>query len=190
MDAYFEAKTKLFTGLLEQPKKKGKAVINLDDRYGAILVNRYSKEIPMITYGVGVHAEFRASNVRIDFNGTSYQLDAGGRSYLVRLPLIGQFNVYNSLAALAAASVMGVDVRTGVLALSNATAFVAADTSEAAPPITPATACARSASAITSIPGSRVRSTPSSVLMTSPFFARRARSSAPASFARSKACIG
>ncbi len=122
MDAYFEAKTKLFTGLLEQPKKKGKAVINLDDRYGAMLVNRYSKEIPMITYGVGVHADFRASNVRIDFNGTSYQLDAGGRSYLVRLPLIGQFNVYNSLAALAAASVMGVDVRTGVLALSNATA--------------------------------------------------------------------
>ena len=122
MDAYFEAKTKLFTGLLEQPKKKGKAVINLDDRYGAILVKRYGKEIPMITYGVGVHAEFRASNVRIDFNGTSYQLDAGGKSYLVRLPLIGQFNVYNSLAALAAASVMGVDVRSGVLALANATA--------------------------------------------------------------------
>ena len=103
------------------PKKKGKAVINLDDRYGAILVKRYGKDIPMITYGVGVHADFRASNVRIDFNGTSYQLDAGGRSYLVRLPLIGQFNVYNSLAALAATSAMGVDVRSGVLALASAT---------------------------------------------------------------------
>ena len=122
MDAYFEAKTRLFTGLAKQPKKKGKAVINLDDRYGAMLVKRYAKDIPIITYGVGVHSEFRASNVRIDFNGTSYQLDAGGKSYLVRLPLIGQFNVYNSLAALAAASVMGVDVRSGVLALSNASA--------------------------------------------------------------------
>ncbi len=122
MDAYFEAKTRLFTGLALQPKKKGKAVINLDDRYGAMLVQRYGKEIPMITYGVGVHADFRASNVRIDFNGTSYQLDAGGKSYLVRLPLIGQFNVYNSLAALAAASVMGVDVRSGVLALADARA--------------------------------------------------------------------
>ena len=122
MDAYFEAKTRLFTGLKQQPKKKGKAVINLDDRYGAMLVKRCEKEIPVITYGVGVHADYRASNVRIDFNGTSYQLDAGGKSYLVRLPLIGQFNVYNSLAALAAASVMGVDVRSGVLALSNATA--------------------------------------------------------------------
>src|SRR5690606_25797423 len=106
MDAYFEAKTRLFSGLMEQSRKKGKAVINLDDRFGAQLVKRFSKELPVITYGVGVHSEFRASNVRIDFNGTSYQLDAGGKSYLVRLPLIGQFNVYNSLAALAAAYVM------------------------------------------------------------------------------------
>src|SRR5438132_11941652 len=33
MEAYFEAKTRLFSGLLEQ-KKKGRAIINLDDRYG------------------------------------------------------------------------------------------------------------------------------------------------------------
>jgi len=122
MEAYFEAKTRLFSGLARQTKKKGQAVINLDDRYGAMLAQRFGKEVPVVTYGVGVHADFRASNVRIDFHGTSYQLDAGGRSYLVRLPLIGQFNVYNSLAALAAANVMGVDVRSGVLALANATA--------------------------------------------------------------------
>ena len=122
MEAYFEAKTRLFKGLAQQAKKKGQAVINLDDRYGAMLAQRFGKEVPVVTYGVGVHADFRASNVRIDFHGTSYQLDAGGRSYLVRLPLIGQFNVYNSLAALAAANVMGVDVRSGVLALANATA--------------------------------------------------------------------
>jgi UDP-N-acetylmuramoyl-L-alanyl-D-glutamate--2,6-diaminopimelate ligase len=122
MDAYFEAKARLFSGLSAQKHKKGKAVINLDDRYGAQLASRFAKEIPVITYGVGVHADFRASNVRIDFNGTSYQLDAVGKSYLVRLPQIGQFNVYNSLAALAGAHALGVDVRSGVLALANATA--------------------------------------------------------------------
>ena len=120
MEAYFEAKARLFSGLLTQPKKKGKAVINLDDRYGTQLIQRYGKSIPVITYGVGVNADFRASNVRIDFHGTSYQLDAGGRSYLVRLPLIGAFNVYNSLAALAAAYALGVDVRSSVLALATA----------------------------------------------------------------------
>jgi UDP-N-acetylmuramoyl-L-alanyl-D-glutamate--2,6-diaminopimelate ligase len=122
MEAYFEAKSRMFSELAAQPKKKGKAIINLDDRYGAMLVQRFGKEIPIVTYGVGVHADFRASNVRIDFHGTSYQLDAGGRSYLVRLPLIGQFNVYNSLAALAAANAMGVDVRSAVLALATALA--------------------------------------------------------------------
>jgi len=122
MDAYFEAKARLFSGLAEQTRKKGKAVINVDDRYGALLANRFGKELPVTTYGLGALADFRASNVRIDFNGTSYQLDARGKSYLVRLPQIGQFNVYNSLAALAGAHALGVDVRSGVLALANASA--------------------------------------------------------------------
>jgi UDP-N-acetylmuramoyl-L-alanyl-D-glutamate--2,6-diaminopimelate ligase len=121
MEAYFDAKAQLFSILAAQKKKKGKAVINLDDRYGALLIARFKNQLPVITYGVGANADFRASNVRIDFNGTSYQLDALGRSYLVRLPLIGQFNVYNSLAAIAGASAMGVEVRAAVLSLANAT---------------------------------------------------------------------
>jgi UDP-N-acetylmuramoyl-L-alanyl-D-glutamate--2,6-diaminopimelate ligase len=119
MESYFASKALLFSGLLEQ-KKKGRAIINLDDRYGAKLIARFRNDLKISTYGVGVPADFRASNVRIDFHGTSYQLDAGGRSYLVRLPLIGQFNVYNSLGALAGAHALGVDVRTGVLALADA----------------------------------------------------------------------
>jgi UDP-N-acetylmuramoyl-L-alanyl-D-glutamate--2,6-diaminopimelate ligase len=122
MEAYAEAKALHFTNLAAQKKKRGQAVINIDDRYGALFAVRFANDLPVITYGLGVKAAFRASNVRIDFHGTSYQLDADGRSYLVRLPLIGQFNVYNSLAAIAAAKVMGIDVRTSVLALATAPA--------------------------------------------------------------------
>ncbi len=122
MEAYAEAKALLFTNLAAQTRKKGKAVINIDDRYGALFANRFAPDLEIITYGVGMKAEFRASNVRIDFNGTSYQLDAKGRSYLVRLPLIGQFNVLNSLAAIAGAFAMGVDVRASVLSLATAPA--------------------------------------------------------------------
>ena len=46
--------------------------------------------------------------------------------------------------------------------------FVASLTSERPPPMTPATACGFSASAMTSISGSSARSRPSSVLMRSP----------------------
>ena len=58
-------------------------------------------------------------------NGTSYRLDANDKSYLVRLPLIGRFNIYNSLAALATARAIGLDVRNAVLALAKASEKVA-----------------------------------------------------------------
>jgi UDP-N-acetylmuramoyl-L-alanyl-D-glutamate--2,6-diaminopimelate ligase len=122
MEAYFDAKALLFTNAAAQKKKKAQAVINLDDRYGALLIARCKDLLPVLTYGMGLRADFRASNVRTDFQGTSFQLDAKGRSYLVRLPLIGNFNVYNALAAIAAASAMGVEVRVAVLALATAPA--------------------------------------------------------------------
>ena len=61
----------------------------------------------------------RASNYRPEFAGTSYQLDARGKSFLVRVPLIGRFNVANSLAALAAASCLGVSLRDAILSLAK-----------------------------------------------------------------------
>lgn len=123
MDAYFEAKVKLFTGLTEQKYKSGKAVVNLDDRWGQRLQVRLAKDVPqlpVITFGMNARADFRASAVKTDISGTQYQLDAQGKTYLVRLPLIGSFNVYNSLAALAGAASIGVDLRTAVRALADA----------------------------------------------------------------------
>ena len=74
----------------------------------------------MITYGVGTRADFRASNFKTELAGTSFQLDAQDRSFLVRFPLIGKFNIYNSLAALAAASAFGIPLRAAILALATA----------------------------------------------------------------------
>src|ERR1041385_3679313 len=97
MENYFEAKAKLFTGLATQQKKrKPVAIVNIDDRYGERLLEKIDKSVSIITVGMGVGADFRASNYRMEFGGTSYQLDARGRSYLIRVPLIGRFNVANS----------------------------------------------------------------------------------------------
>jgi UDP-N-acetylmuramoyl-L-alanyl-D-glutamate--2,6-diaminopimelate ligase len=120
MDEYFRAKCLLFEGLRVQRFKQGTAVVNAEDRYGGLLVTKLQQEgTPVLTYGFGVRCDFRASGVRSDFNGIQFQLDALGRSWLVRLPLIGSFNILNALAALGAAHVMGVDVRTAVLALAS-----------------------------------------------------------------------
>ena len=121
MANYFEAKASLFTGLSSQPnKQRAVSVINLDDPQGEKLVSRLGRERPLVTYGVSARADFRASNYRAEFTGSSFQLDAGGKIYLVRVPLIGRFNVSNAMAALAAANSLGVSLREAVLSLAKA----------------------------------------------------------------------
>jgi UDP-N-acetylmuramoyl-L-alanyl-D-glutamate--2,6-diaminopimelate ligase len=120
MEHYFGAKATLFEGLAAQKKKKGRAIINIDDRYGHLLSERFKRKIPVITYGQRVGSDFRATDVRFDATGSAYHLEARGRSYLVRLPLIGSFNIYNSLAAIAAAASMGMELRSAVAATANA----------------------------------------------------------------------
>jgi len=120
MENYFEAKAKLFEQLARQDKKKKPvAVINVDDRYGQKLIAKIKDKVSVVTFGTGVKADFRASNYRMEFGGTSYQLDARGKSYLVRVPLIGRFNVANSLAALAAANALGIGLREAVVSLGK-----------------------------------------------------------------------
>jgi len=120
MKEYFKAKEKLFEKISEKSSKSGIGIINVDDPYGQQLVARFSDRFHVVTYGMGARADFRASNYRIESTGTSYQLDVKGKSYLVRVPLIGRFNIYNSLAALATTTALGVDIRSSVLALSRA----------------------------------------------------------------------
>ncbi len=121
MANYFEAKASLFAGLKNQPnKKQARAVINIDDPYGEKLVSRLGHDVPIVTYGMSARADFRASNYRAEFSGTSFQLDARGKIYLVRVPLIGRFNVLNALAALAGANSLGINLREAVLSLARA----------------------------------------------------------------------
>ncbi len=120
MKEYFEAKARLFARLKGNEGKNRTAIVNIDDAYGQQLVARFGRDLPIITYGMGARADFRASNFKIELTGTSYQLDIKGKSFLVRLPLIGRFNIYNSLAALATVQALGLDVRPSVLALARA----------------------------------------------------------------------
>jgi UDP-N-acetylmuramoyl-L-alanyl-D-glutamate--2,6-diaminopimelate ligase len=122
MEEYFRAKSRLFEDIANQHAKNGCAVINVDDTYGRRLADVMQKRMRVITYGCGASCDVRASHQRIDFNGTHYQLDAEGRSFLVRMPLIGRFNVYNSLAALASASGLGLNLREAIKTLETATA--------------------------------------------------------------------
>ncbi|MFI0347836.1 MAG: UDP-N-acetylmuramoyl-L-alanyl-D-glutamate--2,6-diaminopimelate ligase [Chthoniobacterales bacterium] len=120
MEAYFNAKKLLFENLAKQTKKRGRAIINSDDRYGRILLDRLPVGLSRLTFGQSSNADFRASDIRYSGTGTTFRLDARGRSYLVRSPLIGLFNVYNVLGALASATSMGLELRRAIKALATA----------------------------------------------------------------------
>ncbi|MEO8205863.1 MAG: UDP-N-acetylmuramoyl-L-alanyl-D-glutamate--2,6-diaminopimelate ligase [Chthoniobacterales bacterium] len=119
MEKYFEAKAELFELLCQQKNKPGKAIINADDRYGQLLINRYGGKLPIITFGQGVLADFRAGNIRTTPTGTTFQLEAKQKIFLVKLPLIGNFNVYNALGALAAATASGIDIHGAIHAMEK-----------------------------------------------------------------------
>ena len=81
MENYFAAKAKLFTELASQNQKtKPVAIVNVDDRYGQQLLRRLDKNVAVITYGLGSRADFRASNYRAEFTGTSYSLTRTARA--------------------------------------------------------------------------------------------------------------
>lgn len=120
MEGYFRAKSLLFEKLKYSAKKGVRAVINGDDRFGHQLVSKFGKDLETISFGLNAGADFRAKNIRFQASGTTFALVAKGREYLVQLPLIGLFNVYNALAAIAAVSSLGVGVREVVASLAKA----------------------------------------------------------------------
>ncbi len=118
MEDYFKAKVLLFDMTAEQAG--GKLIINIDDKWGRRLAERFENHPGLRRYGYAPGADYRASDPRGDTTGTSYQLEHKGRSLLVRLPLVGLFNVHNSLGAVAAAHALGCNFRETVTSLRTA----------------------------------------------------------------------
>ncbi|OGS14327.1 MAG: UDP-N-acetylmuramoyl-L-alanyl-D-glutamate--2,6-diaminopimelate ligase [Elusimicrobia bacterium RIFOXYA2_FULL_58_8] len=121
-ETYFQAKARLFD-LLEGSDKKNKyAVINTDDERAAWLLKRLKGKVHTITYGIDNSSDFRAGSVEILAQNTRFTLKTAKETVPVTLNLLGRHNVYNALAAIAAAVTAGIpprDAVNGVQALAN-----------------------------------------------------------------------
>jgi len=109
MENYFAAKKKLFSSL-GQGNKKGTSVINIDDDYGARLADEGDGVEVQLTYGFGEKARLRATKIELNADGSRFVIEAPGRKFAVRLPLIGRHNIYNALAAVGACLALKIDV--------------------------------------------------------------------------------
>jgi len=120
MDSYFASKRILFEGCgTDRPRV---AVINVDDEYGRELMKFSKKEgSEVVTYGLN-SGDFHAVNVDIGLRGTRFDLIMPEGKLPMWSPLIGRVNVYNIMAAAAAAWARGATedlITAGVAALEN-----------------------------------------------------------------------
>jgi UDP-N-acetylmuramoyl-tripeptide--D-alanyl-D-alanine ligase len=105
LEAVAEEKVDLFRFLPEN----GAAVINIDDER----IRRLAETIRRrrITFGMGKDADVSAGNVRHgEDRNVRFHLRIQGIDMDLTLPVAGEHNVYNALAAAASCSVLGADI--------------------------------------------------------------------------------
>jgi UDP-N-acetylmuramoyl-L-alanyl-D-glutamate--2,6-diaminopimelate ligase len=106
MEEYFASKAILFQGLGTEPPRV--AVINAEDEYGRRLLKLCKKDTELITYGIET-GDFHARNLRIESAGVRFDLVTPQREIPIWSPLLGRVNVYNLVAASAAAYARNVE---------------------------------------------------------------------------------
>jgi UDP-N-acetylmuramoyl-L-alanyl-D-glutamate--2,6-diaminopimelate ligase len=103
VEDYFAAKASLFT-----PERARLGLVNLDDAYGRRLADEAT--IPTRTFALhDPAADWRAVDIDLAADGSTFTVVGSGTEFRAHCPLPGDFNVSNSLAALAAAAEAGFD---------------------------------------------------------------------------------
>jgi UDP-N-acetylmuramoyl-L-alanyl-D-glutamate--2,6-diaminopimelate ligase len=112
MEAYLASKLRLSTLI----RLGGIEVVNLDDEAWRVLPTRS----PRLTFGLHPAADVMASDVALDAGGSRFRIGGRFGSADVNLPLLGDFNVANAVAAAAAALGLGQPMARVVERLSTA----------------------------------------------------------------------
>lgn len=109
LEAYAAAKRRLFS-------MAPACVLNADDEHGARWAAELSgRDVDVRTYGERGMPSLVPRSIEMTPGGSRFT--AGGQAYEVRIP--GRFNVWNALAAIGTAQVLGVDAATAARGLAS-----------------------------------------------------------------------
>lgn len=105
LDLVVKAKQELVDGI----RKGGTILINADDpRSRKLSLNRTKGKV--LYFGIHNSAFFRASNIRFVSGGMRFNAHIGSQEFPVFLPTYGKHNVYNALAAIGLAWLVGTSI--------------------------------------------------------------------------------
>jgi len=120
LDQYRQCKERLFTAIIPAGKKAGHtAILNMDDPVGANLWQRVN--YARMGYAVEKRASLWAKDVKSSLNGIGATIHTPEGRMKIQSPLVGEFNIYNVLAATGAALALGIPeepIREGIELLS------------------------------------------------------------------------
>lgn len=101
MENYATAKSKLFSSLNSQKKKKNPfpkvAIVNVDNPWYTQMIKDCQTAI--LTYGIGSPSDLMATDIELFSDKTRFTIAYKKERISLTWPLIGRFNVYNCLAA-------------------------------------------------------------------------------------------
>ena len=121
MESYAKAKATLFSSLKSSSGKDKnypkKAIINKDSPYASKMMEGVT--VSILTYGLLEGADLRAEEIAFSPSGTECFIRYQDERIFFKSTLIGKFNVYNSLAAIAVGISLGFDLAKIVDVLSS-----------------------------------------------------------------------
>jgi UDP-N-acetylmuramoyl-L-alanyl-D-glutamate--2,6-diaminopimelate ligase len=101
MEDYFQAKRRLF----EMLPPGAPSLVNVDDPRGVTLADLVERPV---TYGINRTADVTTGPLSFSLEGLTFDVRTPGGTLHIRSALVGRPNVYNILAAVAAATALGV----------------------------------------------------------------------------------
>jgi UDP-N-acetylmuramoyl-tripeptide--D-alanyl-D-alanine ligase len=113
-DDYLAEKAKLLQGM----SNEGTLILNTDDPYlTSIDTSKFKGEI--ITFGKNKDANFRIKEYQYHSSGMTFWIEYKQSELKGYIPGFGEHNVYNAVASLAAAAILGVDLDYALKRLSS-----------------------------------------------------------------------
>lgn len=115
-ERYLDAKLELFRRARRQPN--GIGIVNADDPNAAAFTEASGRAI---TYGIA-DGDIRAENIKLSGDGSRYTARVGDERYTITCHIPGEFNVANSLAAVAVGRHLGLSqqqIEQGIAALTG-----------------------------------------------------------------------